>query len=127
VKELNLKKIDSVKLIKEKLGISLINEAEVKHIGRITQSFFGISVYYYAKITLPVNKIDEFREKNYTSIEPGKFDNPMFGCFDEYKNDFDWWNYKREDTDYYLSMVSPSTTMIFCKPLDGKVDVYLAP
>lgn len=128
-KDINLKDVDAAQLFKEKFGVTLIKEAEVKNLGKITVSGFspdGTSVGYYAKITLPMDNIAEFKNKNYTSIDPRKFDNEMFGYYSEYKKSFYWWNLKLEDTDYYLLKGNPSRTLVFCKPINSRVDIYLA-
>ncbi len=51
----------------------------------------------------------------------------MFGYYCENNKIFDWWNLKLEDTDYYPLKGNPSRMLIFCKPSNGKVDIYLAP
>ncbi|WP_036945372.1 hypothetical protein [Pseudobacteroides cellulosolvens] len=55
-----------MQLFKKKFCVALVKDAEVKNVGKITVSGFspdGTSISYYAKVTLPVNKIADFKEK----------------------------------------------------------------
>ncbi|WP_010250048.1 hypothetical protein [Acetivibrio cellulolyticus] len=128
IKNINIKDENIIQTFEKEFYVELVEGSSILNMGMTKLSGFspdGPSISYYSKIVIPESKLDEFKINNNSRISQYPIDEETFEFFMQVKKKFSWWDFKFEEVEFYSRVGQTSTEIIYCKPQNGNVTIFI--
>lgn len=126
VKNINTKDENIIQTFEKEFYIELVEGSSILNMGMTKVSGFSPdtpSISYYSKIVIPESKLDEFKGKNGSRMSQYQIYEETFEYYMQVKKKFSWWDFKFEEAECLSER--GSTTIIYCKPQNGNVTIFI--